>query len=93
MRCIDKPGIILFAKDATCFARMPYHYKILVYKLTVSTPNKTYFISARPVQLINICESTLTSQLRFGSIFLYSIFFILFIFLSNSLAVDESGDV
>ena len=31
--CIEKPGIILFTKDATYFARMPYAYKILIYNL------------------------------------------------------------
>ena len=43
VRCIEKPGIILFTKDATCFARMPYDYRILVYKLKASTPTKNMF--------------------------------------------------
>ena len=41
--CIEKPGIILFTKDATCFGRMPYDYKILVYNLKASTPTKNMF--------------------------------------------------
>ena len=67
---------------------MPYDYKILVYNLTVSKPTKIHvcFISARPMQMRNTCESALTSQLRFGSIFLYSVFV-------KDIAVDESGDV
>ena len=40
VRCIDQPGIILFTKDATCFARIPYDYNILVYNLKASTPTK-----------------------------------------------------
>ena len=39
MRCIEKPGIILFTKDATCFARMPYDYKILFYLGTTNAIN------------------------------------------------------
>ena len=38
-----KHGIILFTKDATSFARMPYDYKILVYNLQAITPTKNIF--------------------------------------------------
>ena len=51
--CIEKPGIILFTKDATCFARKHYDYKILVYNLTLSTQPKTCFDLARPLQMRN----------------------------------------
>ena len=38
-----KHGIILFTKDATCFERMPYDYKILVYNFKARTPSKNMF--------------------------------------------------
>ena len=37
------PELFFFTKDATCFARMPYDYTILVYKLKASTPTKNMF--------------------------------------------------
>ena len=63
MRCIEKHEIILFTKDATCFARMPYDYKILLYNLKASPPTKNMFFFSTTNAKRNTRESALTSQL------------------------------